>query len=392
MLIETDATIIERDALGRILPASSQAVRASSGAAPVEGIRREQARAYDSDKLSRWEQGLARELEEHERAQAEAAPEQSYIAMGRNAQAGRFTARTNVGVGEDAAAAPGLFAAAQSGSTVAAIPVGTTAPDGARGVNARPEAVSGARTASGERRESVTGTANVGVGKEARSAERTFVGGSAESGVATGRKAGKDDEASGEASGEDADSTVSGQELTEEERLEVNELKARDREVRTHEQAHISAGGGLVAGGASYEKQTGPDGKQYAVGGEVQIDTSEADTPEATIAKAQQVRSAALAPAQPSAQDQQVAAQAAQMETAARQEKVVERREESEDGEEGGDGEASAAKTVDGASEERESASTRMAPSRRAALAYERVSGARLPAPLSLGRGISFAV
>ena len=56
----------------------------------------------------------------------------------------------------------------------------------------------------------------------------------------------------------------------------------------------------------------GRDGKQYATGGEVQISTSEvAGDAEATVRKMEQVQRAALAPADPSAQDRRVAAQAA---------------------------------------------------------------------------------
>jgi hypothetical protein len=106
--------------------------------------------------------------------------------------------------------------------------------------------------------------------------------------------------------------------LTEDEQKEVQDLKQRDREVKAHEMAHAAAGG-QYAGGASYEYQTGPDGKRYAVGGEVSIDTSPIKgDPEATIRKMQTVRKAALAPAQPSAQDRAVAAKAAQEENKAR--------------------------------------------------------------------------
>ncbi|MBD3346790.1 MAG: hypothetical protein GF401_17170 [Chitinivibrionales bacterium] len=109
--------------------------------------------------------------------------------------------------------------------------------------------------------------------------------------------------------------------LSDEERREVRELQTRDREVRAHEAAHVAAGGQYVRGGASYEYQVGPDGKQYAVGGEVSIDTSPiAGNPQATIQKMQVVRKAALAPAQPSGQDRSVAAQATQNEAKARQE------------------------------------------------------------------------
>ena len=45
----------------------------------------------------------------------------------------------------------------------------------------------------------------------------------------------------------------------------VRELKARDREVRAHEQAHRSAGGELVRGGTKFTFEVGPDGRRYAV-------------------------------------------------------------------------------------------------------------------------------
>ena len=106
--------------------------------------------------------------------------------------------------------------------------------------------------------------------------------------------------------------------LTEEERRQVNDLKKRDAEVKAHEQAHIAAGGAYVSGGASYEYQQGPDHQNYAVGGEVSIDTSAENTPEATIRKMQIVKRAALAPQKPSGQDRSVAAQAAQAESRAR--------------------------------------------------------------------------
>lgn len=101
-------------------------------------------------------------------------------------------------------------------------------------------------------------------------------------------------------------------ELNEDEKKVVEELKRRDQEVRAHEQAHLAAAGGFASGGPSYSYQTGPDGKQYAIGGEVGIDTSPVEgDPDATIVKMQQIRAAALAPADPSAQDQLVAAEAA---------------------------------------------------------------------------------
>jgi hypothetical protein len=110
-------------------------------------------------------------------------------------------------------------------------------------------------------------------------------------------------------------------ELSKEEKKEVDDLKQRDREVRTHESTHIGAAGGYAKGGATYSYQTGPDGKRYAVGGEVQIDTSPVKgDPQATILKMQVIKQAALAPASPSSQDRAVAAAAAQNESQARQE------------------------------------------------------------------------
>ncbi len=121
--------------------------------------------------------------------------------------------------------------------------------------------------------------------------------------------------------GEQADEADPANDLTEEEQQQVTELKDRDREVRAHEQAHLTAAGPYATGGPSYEYQEGPDGRRYAIGGEVGIDTSPVSgDPEATIEKAQQVRAAALAPASPSAQDQRIAATATQMEAQARME------------------------------------------------------------------------
>ena len=124
---------------------------------------------------------------------------------------------------------------------------------------------------------------------------------------------------------------ASSQERTPEEEQELRELKQRDAEVRRHEQAHKTSAGPYARGGASFEYQTGPDGKQYAVGGEVSIDASEvAGDPQATIRKMQQVKRAALAPAQPSSQDRAVAAQAAASERKARMDLAEEKREQTQ--------------------------------------------------------------
>lgn len=114
---------------------------------------------------------------------------------------------------------------------------------------------------------------------------------------------------------ENKNSKIGTKELTPEEQKRVEELKRIDAKVRAHEMAHLAAGGGLVRGGASYTYEIGPDGKQYAVGGEVKIDMSvNPDDPEGAIQKMQQVRRAALAPADPSPQDRSVAQQASNIE------------------------------------------------------------------------------
>lgn len=83
-----------------------------------------------------------------------------------------------------------------------------------------------------------------------------------------------------------------------------------------------------MIGGPSYTYETGPDNKQYAVGGEVTIDTSPGRTPEETIPKAQHIRETALAPAEPSPQDRSVAAKASSMESEARHALMLQQREE----------------------------------------------------------------
>jgi hypothetical protein len=104
------------------------------------------------------------------------------------------------------------------------------------------------------------------------------------------------------------------------EQEEVNKLQARDREVRAHEAAHTAAAGSLAVGGASFTYQQGPDGRMYAVGGEVHLSVSSGKTPAESKARAQQMRAAALAPADPSSQDMAVASKASSLELEAAKE------------------------------------------------------------------------
>ncbi len=121
------------------------------------------------------------------------------------------------------------------------------------------------------------------------------------------------------AAGENSQATDKSQ--SEQIQQKVSQLKQRDQEVRTHEQAHLSAAGGLAHGGPSFTFVTGPDGRRYAVGGEVSVSVSPvAGDPLATLQKAEQIKRAALAPAQPSGQDQRVAAKATAMQMKAQME------------------------------------------------------------------------
>lgn len=123
--------------------------------------------------------------------------------------------------------------------------------------------------------------------------------------------------------------------LTEAEKQLIMELRARDREVRQHEQQHRAAAGSLVRGSIKYDYQTGPDGRRYAIGGEISIDTAPEGTPEETIKKAQKILQAASAPAEPSPQDRRVAAEARQMlvqaEQALAEQRIAEQNRQSSD-------------------------------------------------------------
>lgn len=98
--------------------------------------------------------------------------------------------------------------------------------------------------------------------------------------------------------------------LSSEEQQEVQQLKERDTEVRAHEQAHIAAAAGLRTSAPTYDYETGPDGKKYAVGGEVNISFTSGSNPEEDIRNAETMRNAALAPSEPSGQDRSVAKEA----------------------------------------------------------------------------------
>ncbi|MDF2181473.1 putative metalloprotease CJM1_0395 family protein [Neptuniibacter sp. CAU 1671] len=100
----------------------------------------------------------------------------------------------------------------------------------------------------------------------------------------------------------------------------IRQLAQRDSEVRNHERIHATVGGRYTSA-PSYTYERGPDGRLYAVSGEVQIDTTPIpNNPQATLEKATMVQRAALAVPDPSPADRNAAAQARVMAAEARAE------------------------------------------------------------------------
>lgn len=129
-----------------------------------------------------------------------------------------------------------------------------------------------------------------------------------------------------EQEGEKSQESGSTEKLSEDEKRLVQDLKSRDAEVKTHEAAHQSAGGGMT-GAASYTYQQGPDGRMYAIGGEVSISIPSGTTPQESMRNAQQAIAAAMAPADPSGQDFAVASSAMVMLIKAQQQLLKETQE-----------------------------------------------------------------
>ena len=116
-------------------------------------------------------------------------------------------------------------------------------------------------------------------------------------------------------------SSIDASRSEEQQELEISrDLAERDREVRAHEQTHASVGG-KYASAPSYTYERGPDGRMYAVEGEVKIDTSPIpNDPQATLEKAEIIQRAALSVAEPSSADRAAAADARAMAIDARAE------------------------------------------------------------------------
>jgi hypothetical protein len=88
----------------------------------------------------------------------------------------------------------------------------------------------------------------------------------------------------------------------------LDKFKSSDADVKAHEQLHASLAG--TKSPISYKYQAGPDGKLYAVGGEVRFDTSMPKDPKEAALKLDKIQKAASAPEGLSAADASIATSA----------------------------------------------------------------------------------
>ena len=94
----------------------------------------------------------------------------------------------------------------------------------------------------------------------------------------------------------------------------LERLKQLDRDVRAHESAHAAASGVQTIGSPRFRYTEGPDGKMYAVGGEVTVAVQSSGRPDDAMRAAQALRASALSSDNPSAADLGAAAEAGRME------------------------------------------------------------------------------
>lgn len=87
----------------------------------------------------------------------------------------------------------------------------------------------------------------------------------------------------------------------------LEKFKRTDSKIRSHEQVHATIGHTTTP--IAYTYQKGPDGKMYAVGGNVRFDTSIPNDPKAAAFKLDQLHKAASATSEPSNADNTIATQ-----------------------------------------------------------------------------------
>lgn len=85
----------------------------------------------------------------------------------------------------------------------------------------------------------------------------------------------------------------------------LQKFKSTDERIRSHEQDHAASG--LTRGAIQYNYQMGPDGKMYAVGGSVRLDTSVPNDPKEAQFKLDKIKDAASGATQMSGADAQIA-------------------------------------------------------------------------------------
>ncbi len=85
----------------------------------------------------------------------------------------------------------------------------------------------------------------------------------------------------------------------------LEKFKNVDANIRSHEQAHASLT--TTTSPIQYNYQQGPDGKMYAVGGHVRLDTSMPDDPKAAAIKLDQIKKSATANSDMSGADANIA-------------------------------------------------------------------------------------
>ena len=124
---------------------------------------------------------------------------------------------------------------------------------------------------------------------------------------------------SGDAPGAAEDGSEAPGELSAADRALQQRLEARDALVRGHEAAHMTAAGPQAKGPAQYTYQAGPDGKNYAIGGSVNISiVSSPMNNEDAARQAQTAARAAGAVGDMSLADAQVATRAGEISAQAR--------------------------------------------------------------------------
>ncbi len=85
----------------------------------------------------------------------------------------------------------------------------------------------------------------------------------------------------------------------------LEKFKQKDAQIRTHEQTHASQANTTTP--ISYNYQVGPDGKLYAVGGYVRLDTSMPKDPQEALYKLDRLQSATTSVKDMSGADAQIA-------------------------------------------------------------------------------------